>query len=216
MTAAERIAQEIRGRILSAAWPPGMPLRQEALAAEFGLSRMPVRDALAQLQREGLIQPIGDRGLRVAALSVPDSDDIFSLRELLESRALALAVPRHDSRSLKALRRAQEDLADATAVAEWIDGDRRFHELLYAPCGSPRLLALIEGLRNEVERFCLAGMSHETRRAEWGDEHEALIAAVEAADAVAAVDALTTHLRGTQAVVAAYLAGTAPLISPTT
>jgi DNA-binding GntR family transcriptional regulator len=205
-TTAERIATDLRRKILLGQLPPGTRLRQEAVAAELGVSRMPVRDALSKLQLEGLLRGHGDRGCIVSSLEAKDCKEIFDLRIELESRALRLAVPKHDDRTLRALKRLQEDLDEEDEVAGWIERDREFHASLYAPCDSPRLLGMVKSLRNEVERFALASMSPRSRRKEWSREHRAILAAVKAGDAAAATSHLKSHLRETEKVVLAYIA----------
>ena len=204
-TTAERIASDLRKRILLGTLPPGTRLRQEAVAAELGVSRMPVRDALAKLQLEGLLRGHGDRGCVVSSLEEKDCKEIFDLRVELESRALMLAAPNHTERTLRSLTRLQEDLDDEEDVLGWIEADRGFHEALYAPCDSPRLLSMVKSLRNEVERFALASMSPDARRDGWNGEHSAILAAVRAGDASTATALLTSHLRETESVVLAYI-----------
>jgi DNA-binding GntR family transcriptional regulator len=199
------LADTLRREIARGRWADGAVLRQEDLAAEYAVSRIPVREALAQLQSEGLIAIETHRGARVVRLTPADIAEIFELRLLLESEALRLAIPGHTSRSLNRVRHVQEDLELENDPAGWMSGDRAFHEALYAPCDRPRLLGLVRQQRLTVERHGLAVLTPDSRRAEWGDEHRALIAAVAEGDASKAVNHLREHLAGTRdAIIAAF------------
>lgn len=186
------LADHLRRDITRGRWADGAVLRQEDLAAEYAVSRIPVREALAVLQAEGLIAIETHRGARVVRLTPDDLMEIFDLRLLLEGEALRLAIPGHTPRSLNRIRHLQDDLELEAEPAGWMAGDRAFHEALYAPCERPRLLDLIRHHRLIVERYGLAALTPDSRRADWGDEHRALIDAVAAGQA----DTAVAHLRG--------------------
>ena len=200
------LVERLRERIVAGVLPPGAPLRQEELAADFGVSRIPVRDALAQLQAEGLVELRASGGVRVATLTAEACAELFDLRVLLEGDALRHAVPRHTPRTLQRAASVQAELELADDPLDWVAGDRAFHEALYAPGARPRTLDIVRVLRNAVERFAVRRLSHDARRAAWRAEHRALLDAVAAGDAAAAGERLAAHLRATEAVVRAALA----------
>ncbi len=202
---AAHLADAIRSDINRGRWRDGDTLRQEELAAQFSVSRIPVREALALLQSEGLVAIQTHRGARVVQLSPADVGEIFDLRVLLETRALRLAVPGHTRRSLGRLKHLQDDLEHEETPAGWINGDRAFHEALYEPCARPRLLGLIRQQRLPIERYGLAVLSPGSRRVEWSVEHGALLDAVAAGDADRASACLETHLRETERAIIAAL-----------
>lgn len=203
MTAAASLAARLRAQIDSGRRAPGDVLRQEQLAAEFGVSRIPIREALAQLQSEGLLTVEHYRGARVALPSASEIEEIFDLRLLIEGDLLARAVGQHTPRSIRALRRLQDALEDADGPLAWIAGDRAFHEALYAPADRPRGLKLYLQLRAPIDRFSVQRLGPGTRKQPWDAEHRRLIAAVADGDARAARAALTHHLNETRAVVLA-------------
>jgi DNA-binding GntR family transcriptional regulator len=205
-TTATALAQRLREAIDAGRWQAGELLRQEQLAAEYGVSRIPVREALAQLQSEGLVRVEHYRGARVTRPSAAEIDEIFDLRLLLESDLLARALGRHDPHALRELGRRQERLDDARERLDWIAGDIAFHEALYAPAGRPRSLALYRSLRAPIDRFAVRALGPETRKQGWAEEHRRLIAAAAANDRGAALAALTEHLEATRAVVLAACA----------
>jgi DNA-binding GntR family transcriptional regulator len=198
---ASAIAERLRERLVAGELKQGVPLRQERLAAEMGVSRLPIRDALSYLAAEGLVEIRPNRGAYVATLTRRQCLEIFDLRVLIECDALAHATPRHTPRSLRAIEAVQTELDLEDDTARWVEGDRWFHELLYAPSDRPLTLKTIRTLRNTVERFCVSNLHHDVRRVEWGAEHRVLLARVRTGDVVGARECLAAHLRATQAIV---------------
>ena len=197
-TSGNMILSALRTAITTGALAPGAVLRQTELANEFGVSRIPVRDALQALQSEGLVRIEPNRGAFVCTYSSAELTEIYDLRVMLETSALRHAIPAHTERSLRRLAAIQRELDDEDLPAEWVRLDRAFHEELYGPCARPRTLELIAGLRGAVERFSLAHLGPDARRPEWNDEHQQLLAAVRAQDIDSATVILTAHLRQTQ------------------
>lgn len=206
-TTAAALAQRLREAIDAGQWRPGELLRQEQIAAAYGVSRIPVREALAQLQSEGLLEVAHYRGARVSRPRVEEIDEIFDLRLMVEGDLLARALDRHDQRSLRELKRLQDALDDADDRLGWIAGDIAFHEALYRPAERPRSLALFRQLRAPIDRFSVQALGPGTRKQGWADEHRQLIASVAAGDAAAARTILEQHLQATRAVVLAACSG---------
>jgi len=192
------ILAALRADISSGKLAPGAVLRQAELAEQFGTSRIPVREALNSLQAEGLVQIEPNRGAFVTTLSAEELHELFDLRVLLETDVLRRAVPLHTERSLRRLEAIQHELDGETVPQEWVRLDRVFHDELYAPCARLRSLQLVASLRASVERFYLVRLGPETRRPEWNDEHQRLIALVRAGDAEGACAMLAGHLRETE------------------
>jgi DNA-binding GntR family transcriptional regulator len=205
-TTATALAQRLREAIDAGRWGAGDLLRQEQLAAEYGVSRIPVREALAQLQSEGLVSVEHYRGARVTRPGAAEIDEIFDLRLMVEGDLLSRALGRHDAPALRELGRRQERLDDARERLDWIAGDIAFHEALYAPAQRPRSLALYRSLRAPIDRFAVRALGPEARRQGWAEEHRRLIAAAAAADRDVALAALGEHLDATRAVVLAACA----------
>lgn len=202
-TTASVLAQRLREAIDAGRWRPGELLRQEQIAAEYGVSRIPVREALAQLQTEGLLEVMHYRGARVSRPRAEEIDELFDLRLMVETDLLMRALDRHDQRSLRELKRFQDTLEDADDRLGWISGDIAFHEALYGLTERPRSLALFRQLRAPIDRFSAQALGPGARKQGWADEHRQLIAAVAAGDAAAARAILEQHLQATRAVVLA-------------
>ena len=197
-TTSSAVTQLLRQSLDRGRWASGSPLRQEEIAAEFGVSRVPVREALFQLQAEGLVEMVPNKGMYVRTVSAADLHELFRLRWLVESDVLAEAVPLHDAASLNRVETVQAALDKARAVSDWMAGDREFHEALYAPAQRPESMAIVRRLRYLVDRFYFARMKPSTRAQGWHEEHHALIRAVRRRDAKAATKVLQAHLAETE------------------
>jgi len=205
-TTSSAVTHLLRQSLDRGRWAAGAPLRQEEIAAEFGVSRVPVREALFQLQAEGLVQMVPNKGMYVRTASEADLREWFRLRLLIESDMLSGAVPLHTAGTLNRMETVQAALDKARDVADWIAGDREFHEALYAPAQRAESMALVRRLRHLVDRFYFARMKPTTRAQGWHDEHHALIRAVKRRDAAAAVRVLQAHLAQTERSALATLA----------
>jgi DNA-binding GntR family transcriptional regulator len=200
-TTASEIANRIRVDLNAGTWAPGEALRQEELADRYGASRMPVREALLQLDAEGLVKMQPNRGAVVATLDEHDVLEIFDLRRQVECYLLTHAIPRHDAKSLARLEAVQIELEAEDSRHGWLEGDKQFHTRLYEPAARPRALAMATTLREQVERYGLNLLTPESRKVEWAKEHRSLIAAAHNKDVKACVSSLIEHLNKTQELV---------------
>ncbi|HZH29046.1 MAG TPA: GntR family transcriptional regulator [Azospirillaceae bacterium] len=188
---ASLLRTEIEGRTL----PPGTVLKQEDLAARFGVSRQPVRQALDWLQVEGLLVRRSDRSLAVSELSDRDRRELVELRCLLECEALRLSLPGLGETALRRAGRLAADLEEEVDPAVLEELDVAFHSALYAECGNDRLLRLVDGLRREGRRAYAVQPPGSDFRALMAAQHRAILDACQAGDVAAATDALAVHLR---------------------
>ncbi|MBE7370108.1 GntR family transcriptional regulator [Ramlibacter pallidus] len=197
-TTSSAVTQLLRQSLDHGRWAAGAPLRQEEIAAELGVSRVPVREALFQLQAEGLLEMVPNKGMYVRTVSPADLRELFRLRWLIEADVLAEAVPLHDASSINRVETIQAALDKAHSVADWLAGDREFHEALYAPAQRPESMVIVRRLRYLVDRFYFTRLKPSTRAQGWHQEHHALIRALRKRDAKAASRVLQEHLAATE------------------
>jgi DNA-binding GntR family transcriptional regulator len=197
-TTSSAVTRLLRQSLDQGRWASGEALRQEEIAAELGVSRVPVREALFQLQAEGLLRMVPNKGMYVRTVSANELRELFRLRTLIESDVLADAVPLHTAATLNRVETIQAALDKAGAVADWIAGDREFHDALYAPAQRVESMEVVRRLRFQVDRYYYARMKPSTRAQGWHEEHHALIRAVRRRDAKAAVKVLQAHLAATE------------------
>ena len=205
-TTSTAVTRLLRQGLDQGRWACGEALRQEEIAAELGVSRVPVREALFQLQAEGLLRMVPNKGMYVRTLSAGELRELFRLRRLIEGDVLTQAVPLHTPATINRLETIQAALDKAAAVPDWIAGDREFHEALYAPAQRPESMDIVRRLRLRVDRFYYARMKPGTRARGWHEEHHALLRAVRRNDANSALKVLQAHLAETQRSALAALA----------
>lgn len=193
-TAPETVASALRADILSGTTRPGTLLRQEDLAVRFGLSRIPVRDALRLLEAEGLVTIATNRGAQVTKLSRAEVSEIFHLRILLEGNCLAIAVPRMNDDDLARIERVRKLAEIDAATPDWGAGDWAFHEALYRPSRHIRQIEIIHSLRTTSDLYAAAYRALPRQRKRWLADHRAIVGACRARKAQDAVAALTSHL----------------------
>jgi DNA-binding GntR family transcriptional regulator len=152
LTTAERVADALREQLLSGVYAPGTPMRDTDLSARASVSRTTMREALAQLARDGLLTHSLHRGMEVARLAPEDIGDIYALRRLVElagARAMIAAGPAN----LSELERAVAAMATATARRDRrkvVEADVAFHTAIAAALGNRRLLAAVAGALSEL------------------------------------------------------------------
>src|SRR5690606_7315048 len=148
------IARQVREAILDGRLSPGTRVRQEALARRFGVSRIPVREALRQLESEGLVTLVPHSGARVARLDLAEHLELYRIREALEPVAAAESAPNLTDDQLDELRSLAAQIADAVDdEPRWLELDRRFHLTSYAGAALPRLRGMIEDLWNTTQHY---------------------------------------------------------------
>lgn len=193
-TAADTLADALREAIVNGELGGGDALRQDELAAHFGVSRMPVRDALRQLETEGLVTIHPTRGCFVSRLDPTDIQEVFALRSLVEAEALQLAFPSLTSQTLDEADAVLERIDRCRHPGELTSLNRTFHMLLYRDCGSTRLTDLIATLHGSADRYVRLFMVDAGYGRASQDDHRAILAACRAGDPDAAVGALKLHL----------------------
>jgi DNA-binding GntR family transcriptional regulator len=193
-TVADRVADTLREAIARGALAAGTALRQDELAARFGFSRMPIRDALRQLEAEGLVVIHPTRGAAVARMDATEISEIYAVRALLEAEALRLSCPRLSDADLDETKAVLDQIDAEPDVGRWGLLNRQFHLALYRACGNARLLALIEAQHNAADRYVRILLSSLDYRLTSQAEHRAILAACRAGDGAAAVALLQKHL----------------------
>lgn len=189
------VVEIIREAILSGALKPGERLTQEELANHLEVSSTPVREALRQLETEGLIEYIPHKGVRVAELSVEDVREIFMIRSVLEALATRLAVPNlgHDElRKLEELHKQMVDLLSRDSLEQLGDVNRQFHMTLYKASKCTVLCDMISNLWTKIPWYdvwtTIPGRAQEV----W-QEHDKIMAAVRKRDPDLAADMIREH-----------------------
>ncbi|MCV4291172.1 GntR family transcriptional regulator [Pseudomonas capsici] len=195
------IEEKLRNAIIDGSLPSGTALRQQELATLFGVSRMPVREALRQLEAQSLLRVETHKGAVVAPLITEDAVDAYGLRILLESQALRLSIPLLDAEDLATARRCIEALEVETDYSKMGTLNRMFHMALYAKTPNKRLMRLVEEGLNEEERFLRFNLSSMGLGKLSQDDHWELLRLAEEKAVDQIVGSLQNHLnRGVKAI----------------
>jgi DNA-binding GntR family transcriptional regulator len=198
MLSADAVCDELRRLILEGALGVGQQLRQEDLAKRFGVSRIPVREALGRLAAEGLVEHFANRGSVVANRSVDDLLETLDIRIALETRAVRLAIPNYTPKDLKAAREILREYDRSEHPRRWSELNLEFHMALYRPCGRPRLLKLVEEVARGVSLHLRQYISHTVGRKDPQAEHKAILRACAGGDADLAATLVERHIEHTK------------------
>ena len=198
-TVASLTVATLRERILRSEYPEGEPLRQDAIAAALGVSRIPVREALRQLEAEGLVSFSPHRGAVVSSLSPAEIDEVFTLRAELESDLVRRAVPRLTDDEIRNAGEVLDGYDDAFAggdVGTWGELNRRFHAALYECAGRPVTAGIVQRLHQQSDRYSRMQLVLTKGQSRAAEEHRAILAAVARRDAKSASDLMKKHILG--------------------
>ncbi len=196
-TFASMVGERIRSSIIDGTLPPGSQLSEVELAASFGVSRGPVREAIQRLIQEGLLRGEPHRGVYVPVMDSAEIDDVYVAREALETAAVRRIVgtPRAAA-AYKALDRLVRAMRQAESAGDWrtvANRDLDFHTALVCAAGSPRLERMFSTVITET-RLCLSVLTDAyDRRDDLVDEHEKICEMIRENNTEGAVAVLTKH-----------------------
>jgi DNA-binding GntR family transcriptional regulator len=188
-TVRSRAATELRDRVLTGRLRAGTRLDLDQVAAEFGTSRTPVREALLELSYEGLVAVTPRSGITVLGITPEDAVDNFAVLAALSGKAAEWATARVTDEQLAELRRLADGVVGA---ADIVEANRRFHRALNVASGSPRLLTFLRQAVRVVPASYFTLFPEQEERAR--EEHAALLDAIERGDSAAARSLAEAHV----------------------
>jgi DNA-binding GntR family transcriptional regulator len=195
---ASAVVERLRDKILSGELREGEQLRQDAIAAEFQISRIPVREALSHLAAEGLITIVANRGAVVSALSPEEIAQLFETRAVLECYMLRQAMPNLSEddfrRAEEILRQFEQSLEDESETKSWGEWNWQFHSTLYAPAERPVMLGFLKTVNHNCDRYTRLHLVFTRNLHLAGEAHRKLLAACRTRDPEVASDALWKHI----------------------
>lgn len=204
-TASDEVADTLREAIISGQFADGEELNQVELARHFGVSRVPVREALRRLEAEGLVTAEAHRRVVVPGLNRARIGEIFEIRALLEGYMLERAAPNLSPDDLAALYDIVETMDRTRGRDAWLKRNHEFHHRLLESADAPTTMALVERLSAQVERY-LRRMGGILRTEEVGREHREVLDALGRNADKQASKALSKHILSTRDAVLAALA----------
>ncbi len=204
----------LKTEVIACRLAPGSSFSEAALSLRFGLAKAATRSALTRLAELRLVLPIARHGYTVTPVTVQSIRELFEVRLIAEPKAAALAAGRVDTVALRRLNKAPQHAQTPDERLAFVTANRAFHRAIAAATGNARLYAILDTLADEGERLVHLGLfgpgSAEQDRTAADDGHEALIAAMEASDPIAAERAAAEHVEHARDIaLARVLSGTA-------
>jgi len=204
----QHVFENLKNAIIKGNMLPGGRLIESRLAETLGISRTPVREAIHKLEREGYLRKLPRGGFSVLGLSRDDVEETFGIRRVLESYAARLAAEKHKKSDLKPLEKKiklyQKHL-DSKDLEALPDINTEFHDLLYALSRSPKLIAMINNLRDQIYRFRQLILKDEKFARMSNEDHKDMLERIRQRDARGVERLVGEHLvRGQKAVLESY------------
>ena len=193
------VAERLREKIVRGEIKEGEQVRQDAIAAELAVSRIPVREGLRQLEAEGLITIVPHRGAVVTLLSCDEIEEIFEMRAVLEPEVLRASIPHldntHFARAQEILDTYDKALGNEDDISEWGRMNWLFHSSLYAGAHRPQFMAVIRNINYNGERYIRLQLSLTRAMQRAREEHHKLLELCRNRDIDRACELLARHIR---------------------
>jgi DNA-binding GntR family transcriptional regulator len=193
----DSVANALRAAVISGELVPGEVYSAPMLGARFGVSATPVREAMLDLVREGLVISLRNKGFRVTEMSDEDLDNLASLRQLIEPPTIRDVVPVIPAGDIPRLRALAEEIvvaAEAGDLIAYIEADRVFHVTLLAYSGNQKLVDVVSDLRSQTRLLGLTPLVESGRLVQSAAEHHELMDLVEARDGAGAEQLMRRHI----------------------
>ncbi|MFF7755316.1 GntR family transcriptional regulator [Streptomyces sp. NPDC007971] len=193
----ERVAEALRAALIAGELRPGEVYSAPSLAGRFGVSATPVREAMLDLAKEGLVDTVPNKGFRVTAVSDRQLDEYTHVRALIEIPTVVDLARTADRVCLEALRPAAREIVTAAAAGDliaYVEADTRFHLGLLALAGNAHLVEVVADLRGRSRLYGLTALVEAGRLLASAEEHLELLDALLERDGKAVQEIMTRHL----------------------
>ncbi|MFF4523230.1 GntR family transcriptional regulator [Streptomyces bluensis] len=193
----ERVADALRAALIAGELRPGEVYSAPGLAARFGVSATPVREAMLDLAKEGLVDTVPNKGFRVTAVSERQLDEYTHIRSLIEIPTTADLAISADPVHLEALRPLAQEIVTSAATGDlisYVEADLRFHLGLLSLAGNTHLVEVVRDVRRRSRLYGLTALAEAGRLEASAKEHLELLDALLARDEEAVREVMTRHL----------------------
>ncbi len=187
----------LREAILRGDLKPGERLMELQLAAKLGVSRTPIREAIRMLQQEGLAVTIPRRGAEVAGMTEKDMEDVLQIREALEILAVQLASEKVTDEQVEELAdkvKAFEEVLKTKDIKQIAQADIDFHDFIYAAADNPKLLGMLNNLREQIYRYRVEYLKDENNYPRLLEEHQQILDGLRRRDKAYVVEMTRAHV----------------------
>ena len=193
----ESVTESLRTAIIAGTLEEGTLYSAPALAAAFGVSATPVREAMMDLTREGLVETVKNKGFRITTMSDRELDELTEIRLLLEPPVVGHVAGTVPPSGIKVLRSMANDIVGAARLGDltaYLAADRIFHAELLRYAGNGQLVELATSLRSRTRLYGLKILSDSNRLANSAQEHHELLDLIETGDAAGAAELMRRHI----------------------
>jgi DNA-binding GntR family transcriptional regulator len=193
----EQVAHALRAALIAGEMRPGVVYSAPVLAAQFGVSATPVREAMLDLTKEGLVEAVRNKGFRVTELSERALDELTQIRELIEVPTVSRLADSARAEEFERLRPVAEEIIEAGERGDllaYVDADLRFHLELLALSGNAHLVDVVRDLRNRARLYGLSQLAERGSLTDSAREHLALLDALKSGDGSAAAHLMGEHI----------------------
>lgn len=208
-TRTQLVVESLREKILSGELKAGKPLRQTALANELNVSRIPVREALLQLEGEGLVVFEPHKGATVRELNAKHVVELFELRALLEGNLLAASLPLLSSEKLEEasniLKELDQALGQENAANRWSELNSKYHNCLYSAANRPQTQEIVDNLNKNADRYIRMHLLWAGGISKAGPEHQQLLTHCKSGNVAQAVAVLKFHILSSRDKIKSFL-----------
>ncbi|MBT2227351.1 GntR family transcriptional regulator [Nonomuraea sp. NEAU-A123] len=194
----EQVAHALRAALITGEMRPGVVYSAPVLAAQFGVSATPVREAMLDLAKEGLVEAVRNKGFRVTELSDRDLDELTEIRQLIEVPTVTRLADASRAEEFERLRPVAEEIVAAAERGDllgYVDADLRFHVELLTLSGNAHLVEVVKDLRNRARLYGLSQLSERGTLSDSAREHVALLDALKTGDTKAARTIMSEHIQ---------------------
>ena len=192
-----KVFHQLREDILSGHYKEHEELREMAISEEMGVSRTPVREALRQLELEGLVLMIPRKGAEVAEITEKNMRDVLEVRKALEELAVQLACDKITKEEIEEMKKAAEDfkkILKSKDITEIAEADVRFHDIIYMATDNQKLIQLLNNLREQMYHYRVEYLKREEAHPQLIAEHAAIIEYISKGEKKAATDIMCKHI----------------------
>ena len=187
----------LREGILKGELQPGERLMELQLAAKLGVSRTPIREAIRMLEQEGLAVTIPRRGAEVAKMTEKDMNDVLQVREALDELAVSIACEQITEEELAKLEEALKEFEAAIGtkdIKQIADTDIAFHDIIYQASGNPKLVTILNNLREQIYRYRIQYLKDEKNYPNLLDEHREILEGLKKGDKEFVTGSMRRHV----------------------
>lgn len=197
MNLRETVLEQLRTAIITGELAEGELVSAPSLGQALGVSATPIREAMMELAREGLVETVKNKGFRVTGMSSKDLDDLTQIRLLLEPPAMRLVagnIPEEAYEQIERLADSCIEAAEKEDLSRYLSEDRVFHAVILSHTNNPQLTELATSLRRKTRLYGIGLLAREGRLADSSREHQELVKLLRAGDGEGAEQLLRKHI----------------------